>query len=107
MKVRSMNKLAMSICLVLGVATVEAQEVEEVVVVGTTVYESESNPKLKTNSTKHGLEYLDDAETFEPEFNEPKYIHNNEILSKLKILETSKFFDLILNLIRAISINQN
>jgi hypothetical protein len=39
-----MNKLAMSICLVLGVATVEAQEVEEVVVVGTTVYESESNP---------------------------------------------------------------
>ena len=44
MKVRSMNKLAMSICLVLGVATVEAQEVEEVVVVGTTVYESESNP---------------------------------------------------------------
>lgn len=44
MKVRSMNKLAMSICLVLSVAAVEAQEVEEVVVVGTTIYESESNP---------------------------------------------------------------
>ena len=57
------------------------------------VYESESNPKLKTNSTKHGLEYLDDAETFEPEFNEPKYIDNNEIASKLRILETSKFFN--------------
>jgi len=44
MTVRSMNKLAMSICLVLGVASIEAQEVEEVVVVGTTIYESESNP---------------------------------------------------------------
>ena len=43
---------------------------------------------------ENGLEYLDDAETFEPEFNEPKYIGNAEILSKLKILETSKFFDL-------------
>ena len=55
----------------------------------------ESNPKLSsnTNSTEHGLEYLDDAETFEPEFNEPKNITNSEIQSKLKILETSKFFD--------------
>ena len=55
------------------------------------VYESE--PSQKFNSIKHGLEYLDDAETFEPEFNEPKHISNNEIQSKLKILETSKFFD--------------
>ena len=55
------------------------------------VYESKSN--TKSNSTEHGLEYLDDAETFEPEFNEPKTIHNNEILSKLQILETNKFFD--------------
>ena len=30
MKVRSMNKLAISICLVLSVAAVEAQEIEEV-----------------------------------------------------------------------------
>ena len=44
MKVRSMNKLAISICLVLNVAAVEAQEIEEVVVVGTSVYEAESNP---------------------------------------------------------------
>ena len=53
----------------------------------------ESTP-TKLNSTIHALEYLDDAETFEPEFNEPKHISNNEIQSKLKILETSKFFDL-------------
>jgi DNA mismatch repair ATPase MutS len=40
------------------------------------------------------LEYLDDAETFEPEFNVPKYISSHEIKSKLQILETSRFFDL-------------
>ena len=40
-----------------------------------------------------GLEYLDDAEVFEPEFNEPKQITSNEIKSKLRILETSRFFD--------------
>ncbi|QLH05417.1 hypothetical protein C5F49_08840 [Nitrosopumilus oxyclinae] len=40
-----------------------------------------------------GLEYLDDAEAYEPEFNEPKYITSHEIKSKLRILETSKFFD--------------
>ena len=57
------------------------------------VYETKSNSKSNTNSIDHGLEYLDDAETFEPEFNEPKHIANNEIQSKLKILETSKFFD--------------
>ena len=57
------------------------------------VYESESSKKLNSNLVEHGLEYLDDAETFEPEFNEPKHISNNEIQSKLKILETSKFFD--------------
>ena len=55
------------------------------------VYESEHSQKL--NSVKQGLEYLDDEETFEPEFNDPKHINNNEIQSKLKILETSKFFD--------------
>ena len=52
----------------------------------------ESTP-TKLNSTIHGLEYLDDAEAFEPEFNEPKHITSAEIQSKLKILETSKFFD--------------
>ena len=57
------------------------------------VYESEPSQKLNSNLMKHGLEYLDDAETFEPEFNEPKHISNNEIQLKLKILETSKFFN--------------
>ena len=55
------------------------------------VYESDSK-QISTN-INNGLESLDDAETFEPEFNEPKYITSTEINSKLKILETSKFFD--------------
>ena len=55
------------------------------------VYESDSK-QISTN-INNGLESLDDAETFEPEFNEPKYIASTEIKSKLKILETSKFFD--------------
>ena len=32
-------------------------------------------------------------ETYEPEFNEPKYIASNQIKSKLRILETSRFFE--------------
>jgi len=43
--------------------------------------------------TQYGLESLDNAETYEPEFDEPKYITSNEIKSKLQILETSRFFD--------------
>ena len=46
-----------------------------------------SNP-----SFNNGLELLDDAETFEPEFSEPKTIAYDEIKSKLRILETSGFF---------------
>ncbi len=59
------------------------------------VYESESIPKSSeaANSTQYGLEYLDDAEVYEPEFNEPKHITSHEIKSKLRILETSRFFD--------------
>ncbi|CAD6368591.1 conserved hypothetical protein [metagenome] len=49
------------------------------------------NDSLPTN--QYGLEYLDDAETYEPEFNEPKSIGAHEIKSKLRILETSRFFD--------------
>ena len=56
------------------------------------VYESDSNQI--SNKLDSGLESLDDAETFEPEFNEPIHIQTSEIISKLKILETSKFFDL-------------
>ena len=59
------------------------------------VYETESTPKSTPGDepTQYGLEYLDDAEAYEPEFSEPKYITSNEIKSKLRILETSKFFD--------------
>ncbi|MEK0368708.1 MAG: hypothetical protein QQN62_03760 [Nitrosopumilus sp.] len=59
------------------------------------VYETESI--RKSTQAKHsalfGLEYLDDAEVYEPEFSEPKYITSHEIKSKLRILETSRFFD--------------
>lgn len=59
------------------------------------VYETESIQKSSefAQSTQFGLENLDDAETYEPEFNEPKYITSNQIKSKLRILETSKFFE--------------
>lgn len=59
------------------------------------VYESESiqKPSQVEQPGQFGLEYLDDAEAYEPEFNEPKYITSHEIKSKLRILETSKFFD--------------
>ena len=46
------------------------------------------------NPESFGLDYLEDAETYEPEFSDPKPIAFNEIKSKLQILETSKFFDL-------------
>ena len=56
------------------------------------VYETESVtvPEIPTQS---GLESLEDAEIFEPEFNEPAFIAPNEVKSKLRILETSRFFD--------------
>jgi len=59
------------------------------------VYETESVPKSSedVHPAQFGLEYLADAETYEPEFNEPKYITAHEIKSKLRILETSKFFE--------------
>ena len=59
------------------------------------VYETESIRKSTQveHQTQSGLEYLDDAEVYEPEFSEPKYITPHEIKSKLRILETSRFFD--------------
>ena len=59
------------------------------------VYEPETitNTNQPEQSTQFGLENLDDAEIFEPEFNEPKYVASHEIKSKLRILETSRFFD--------------
>ena len=59
------------------------------------VYETDTiqSPAEAEHPAQFGLEYLDDAEAYEPEFNEPKYITSHEIKSKLRILETSKFFD--------------
>ena len=59
------------------------------------IYETDAirSPTKTEHSAQFGLEHLDDAEAYEPEFNEPKYIIFNEIKSKLRILETSKFFD--------------
>ena len=59
------------------------------------VYESETitKPAELEQTTQFGLENLDDAEVFEPEFAEPKYVASHEIKSKLRILETSRFFD--------------
>ena len=55
------------------------------------VYETE--PITTEIPAQYGLESLEDAEIFEPEFNEPTYIAPNEVKSKLRILETSRFFD--------------
>ncbi|MFB5606308.1 MAG: hypothetical protein ACE5R5_01455 [Nitrosarchaeum sp.] len=61
------------------------------------IYENINEEIPKSNesvqSNQYGLEYLDDAETYEPEFNEPKPIGSHEIKAKLRILETSRFFD--------------
>ena len=59
------------------------------------IYENKeiTKPKELIQSNQYGLEYLDDAEAYEPEFNEPKPIDSHEIKTKLRILETSKFFD--------------
>ncbi len=59
------------------------------------VYETDftTKPTQAKHSSQYGLEYLDDAEVYEPEFSEPKYITSHEIKSKLRILETSRFFD--------------
>ncbi len=59
------------------------------------VYNSEPTRESaeQEQPSQFGLEYLDDAETFEPEFNEPSYITSHQVKSKLKILETSGFFE--------------
>ncbi len=54
--------------------------------------ETESSNEI-AQPIQNGLEYLEDAEAFEPEFNEPKSIDSHEIKSKLRILETSGFFN--------------
>ena len=57
------------------------------------IYETEPVVTPAEIPVESGLESLEDAEIFEPEFNEPTYIAPNEVKSKLRILETSRFFD--------------
>lgn len=57
------------------------------------VYETSALESQESKAAQYGLENIDDAEAFEPEFNQPKFINEREIKSKLRILETSKFFD--------------
>ena len=56
-------------------------------------YESNDSSMKNLSKVEYALDSLDDAEVFEPEFNEAKHIPINEIKSKLQILKTSKFFD--------------
>ena len=60
--------------------------------VAETEYENPTEPS-KPEANSNGLDSLEDAEVFEPEFNEPKPIEPDEIKSKLRTLEESRFFD--------------
>ena len=53
----------------------------------------EAEPQRPQQPSQYGLEYLDDAEAFEPEFSEPKYVAPHEVKPKLRILETAGFFN--------------
>ena len=55
------------------------------------VYETQL--ETSEDSPSNGLDSLENAEVFEPEFDSPKYLAPYEIKSKLKILQTSGFFD--------------
>ncbi len=57
------------------------------------VYETAAQETRESEPAQFGLEHLDDAEAFEPEFNKPRFINQREIKSKLRILETGRFFD--------------
>ena len=46
--------------------------------------------KESIQSNQYGLEYLDDAEAYEPEFNEPKSIEPHEIKSKLSDFQSTE-----------------
>lgn len=49
--------------------------------------------QVETKPVFDSLDSLPDAETFEPEFDEPTSINSYEVRSKLKILETASFFN--------------
>ena len=58
------------------------------------VSEPSPQPSQQVNySSQSGLEYLNDAEVYEPEFTQPKHITIKEIPSKLSILESDGFFE--------------
>ena len=53
-----------------------------------------SEGALSASSTiPKALDSLEEAEVFEPEFNDPKPIEADQIRSKLSLLEAGKFFD--------------
>ena len=54
--------------------------------------EKQESQELESE-TYNGLESLDNAEVFEPEFDSPKLLPPYEVKPKLKILQTSGFFD--------------
>ena len=52
-----------------------------------------SQARQVTEINYAALEPLKDAEVFEPEFAKPRYIEPGEIRSKLRMLESERFFD--------------
>ncbi|MDX1596604.1 MAG: hypothetical protein R3327_06660 [Nitrosopumilaceae archaeon] len=54
------------------------------------VYENQETTETPTYDS---LDSLENAEVFEPEFDAPKFLASYEIKPKLKILQTSGFFD--------------
>ena len=56
--------------------------------------DTRSDPEQGQPKSVDGLDSLEEAEVFEPEFNEPQPIEYNQIQAKLKILDTDRFFDL-------------
>lgn len=59
------------------------------------IYDNQTDKKQIESPEKSydGLESLDNAEVFEPEFDSPKLLAPYQVKSKLKILQTSGFFD--------------
>lgn len=62
------------------------------------VFDEQSLEKNEKNTNSYNSNFdvlngLDDAEAFEPEFNEPEPISISEVKEKLKFLETKAFFD--------------
>ena len=57
------------------------------------IYENPPSNPIINESNFDSLNSLEDAEIFEPEFNEPKPIQSSEIKDKLQILEKNTFFN--------------